>query len=120
MGCWPDDDLGRVSVGRWPQGAGDGCVAFSLRLSLGSEMDGATKDVRSPRAVLLRLEGGALPVCCEYSAFFLAMAAAASGNMAIMAEGSNPELRLLAGEGSGRPTEFREPSSFWAPSNQHR
>jgi hypothetical protein len=112
--------LGRVSVGRWPQGAGDGCVAFSLRLSLGSEMDGATKDVRSPRAVLLRLEGGALPVCCEYSAFFLAMAAAASGNMAIMAEGSNPELRLLAGEGSGRPTEFREPSSFWAPSKQHR
>ena len=79
-------------------------------------MEGATNDDRSPRAVLLRLDGGAFPVCCEYSAFFFAMAAAASGNMAVMAEGSNPEFRLLAGDGNGRPTEFRVLSSFCAPS----
>jgi hypothetical protein len=40
------------------------------------------------------------------------MAAAASGNMALMVDGSSPELRLLPGDGGGRPMEFREPSTF--------
>ena len=40
------------------------------------------------------------------------MAAAASGNMALMVEESSPELRLLPGDGGGRPMEFREVSTF--------
>lgn len=84
-------------------------MIFSLR-SLGSDIDGATSDVRSPMAALLRLEEGALPVCCVNSAFFFAMAAAASGNMALIVEGSKPEFLLLPGEGSGLPSECREVS----------
>ena len=76
-------------------------------------MVGATNELRcSPKAALLRLEGGALPVCCAYSALFCAIAAAASGNMALIVEESRPELRLFPGEGGGRPIEVRDPSTF--------
>lgn len=85
-------------------------MMFSFALSVGSDMDGATKDERSPNAALLRLEVGAFPVCCVYSAFFLAMAAAASGNIAVIVDGSSPEFLLFPGDGKGRPREWREPS----------
>ena len=78
-------------------------------------MVGATREDRSPKAALLRFDVGALPVCWVYSAFFFAIAAAASGNIALIVEESNPELRLfprLPGEGGGRPNEFRDPSTF--------
>lgn len=110
MGCCPEDDLGRFSAARWPQGVGLGCIMFSFVLSVGSDMDGATNDERSPNAALLRLDVGAFPVCWVYSAFFLAMAAAASGNIAVIVDGSNPEFLLLPGDGKGRPRECREPS----------
>lgn len=107
IACGPDDDLGRASLWRWPQGVVGACVMFSLIVS-----PGATKEDRSPKAALLRFEVGALPVCCVYSAFFFAIAAAASGNMAFIVEGSSPELRLLPGDGGGRPSEFRELSTL--------
>lgn len=73
-------------------------------------MVGATNEPRSPKTALLRLEGGALPVCCVNSAFFLAIAAAASGNMALIVEESRPELRFAPGDGGGRPKELRDVS----------
>jgi hypothetical protein len=44
------------------------------------------------------------------SAFFLAIAAAASGNMALIVEESSPELRFAPGDGGGRPKELRDVS----------
>jgi hypothetical protein len=73
-------------------------------------MVGATNEVRSPKTALFRFDGGALPVCCVNSAFFFAIAAAASGNMALIVEESRPELRFAPGDGGGRPREFREVS----------
>lgn len=79
----------------------------------GVEMVGATSDVRSAKTALLRFEGGgAFPVCWVNSAFFLAIAAAASGNIALIVDESRPELRLAPGEGGGRPRELRELSTF--------
>ena len=75
-------------------------------------MVGAIKDARSPSAALLRFEGGALPDCCVNSAFFFAMAAAASGNIALIVEESRPELRLAPADGGGRPRELRGVSTF--------
>lgn len=63
MGCWPEDDLGRLSAGLWPQGVGDGWTRLSLAVSVGSEIDGATIEVLSPNTALLRLEVGGFPVC---------------------------------------------------------
>ncbi len=73
---------------------------------------GATNDARSLKTALFLLDGGALPVCWVNSAFFFAMAAAASGNMALIVDESRPELRLAPGEGGGRPREFRELSTL--------
>lgn len=84
----------------------------SLPLSIEADMDGATSEERSPKAALFLFEVGAFPVCCVYSAFFFAIAAAASGNIAFIVEGSSPEFRLFPGEGGGRPRELREPSTF--------
>lgn len=84
---------------------------LSLLLS-GADMVGGMNDERSPNTALLRFEGGALPVCCVNSAFFLAIAAAASGNIALMVEESRPVLRLAPGDGGGRPIELRELSTF--------
>jgi hypothetical protein len=74
----------------------------------GAEIVGATNEVRSPKTALFRFDGGALPVCCVNSAFFFAIAAAASGNMALIVEESRPELRFAPGDGGGRPKELRE------------
>lgn len=108
-GC-PEDDFGLEIGGCWS------CwrqliLSFPL-FSLGAEMVGVTSELRSPNAALFRVEDAVLPVCCAYSAFFWAMAAAASGNMALMVELSRPEFLLLAGETGGRPTEFREFSTL--------
>jgi hypothetical protein len=46
------------------------------------------------------------------SAFFFAIAAAASGNMALMVDESRAELRFAPGDGGGRTKELREVSSF--------
>jgi hypothetical protein len=46
-------------------------------------------------ARLFLLEGGGLPVCWVNLAFSVAMAAAASGNMALTVEGSRTELRFV-------------------------
>jgi hypothetical protein len=46
-------------------------------------------------AAELRFEDGGLPVCCVNFAFSVAIAAAASGNIALMVEGSRPEFRLV-------------------------
>lgn len=94
---------------RWVQGEEGG---WPRSLLSGAEIVGATNDVRSPKTALLRFDGGALPVCCVNSAFFLAMAAAASGNIALIVEESRPELRLAPGDGGGRPSELRELSTF--------
>lgn len=40
------------------------------------------------------------------------MAAAASGNMALIVDESRPEFRLFPGDGGGRPKEFRDPSTL--------
>lgn len=75
-------------------------------------MVGATRDERSPpKTALLRFEAGAFPVCWVNSAFFFAIAAAASGNMALMVEESRPEFLFAPGDGGGRPRELREPSA---------
>lgn len=117
IGCCPEEDFGRgidwwLSELRWPQGSGDGSETLSLPFSPGAEMVGATSDDRSPKAALLRLEVGMLPVCWVYSAFFFAIAAAASGNIALIVDGSRPELRLFPGDGGGRPRELRDPSTL--------
>ena len=44
-------------------------------------------------------------------AFSVAMAAAASGNMALMVDGSSPECLFVPGVGGGRVREFLEPPS---------
>lgn len=69
-------------------------------------------DIEGPPMVLFRFVTGTFPVCCVYSAFCFAIAAAASGNMELMVLGSRPELRLAPGDGGGfpKPNEFREPS----------
>lgn len=97
--CWPED-LGRFA----PSFQGDaGGALFSLLLSSGAEMVGAAREVRSP-TVLLRLDAGATPTTSVNSAFCLAMAAAASGNMRLIWDVSKPELRFPApGDGGGRP-----------------
>ena len=75
--------------------------------SLPADMPGPGTDNRSPIAWLFRF-GTGLPVCWAYSAFCCAIAAAASGNMALMAEGSICEFLFApAGETGARETEFR-------------
>jgi hypothetical protein len=114
--CCPEDDFGRA-IGGWGSGArwahGDeGCW---LKVSLppsGADMVGATREERSAKTALLRLDVEAFPVCCANSAFFFAIAAAASGNIALMVEESRPEFRLALGEGGIRPSELRELSTF--------
>ena len=74
-------------------------------------MVGVASEPRS--TVLLRFDGGGLPVCWAYSARFCAIAAAASGNMALMVDVSSPELRLLpAGDIGDLPVVLRELSTF--------
>lgn len=85
---------------------------FSLAVSDGSDMDGAINEFLSPNAALLRFEVAGFPVCWVYSAFFFAIAAAASGNIAVIVEGSSPECLLFPGDGRGRPREWRELSLF--------
>ena len=73
-------------------------------------MVGATREERSAKTALFRLD--VEPVCCANSAFFFAIAAAASGNIALIVEESRPEFRLALGEGGIRPSELRELSTF--------
>jgi hypothetical protein len=75
-------------------------------------MLGAARDPRLSYAALLRFEDGGLPVCCVYLAFSVAMAATASGNIALIVDGSRPECRLVDGEADGRDSEFLEPSTL--------
>lgn len=63
-------------------------------------------------AALLRLEDGGFPVCCVNLAFSVAMAAAASGNMALMVDGSSPECRLVDVKVELRAKEFRVESTL--------
>ena len=116
MGGCPDDDFGRVigcgSVVPRPHGDAGCWERPSLPLPAGAVMVGAIKEDRFSRTALLRFDSGALPFSCVYFAFCVAIAAAASGNMAWMVDGSRPELRLLPGDGGGRPREFRDPSTL--------
>lgn len=61
---------------------------------------------------LLRFDEGGAPVCCVNFAFSVAMAAAASGNMALMVEGSRPDWRLPVAVLEGRTMEFLAESTF--------
>jgi hypothetical protein len=47
-----------------------------------------------------------------YLAFSVAIAAAASGNIALIVDGSRPECRLVDGEADGRESEFLDPSTL--------
>ena len=93
----PPDDAGCAN---WPMGA---CEAEALEL-LGSEPHGETPDPTASReswcaaiddrgstAALFLLDDGGLPVCCVNLAFSVAIAAAASGNMALIVEESRTE-----------------------------
>jgi len=89
--------------------------------SSGVVMVGVMRELRSLTvAVLLREVFGTEPVWWVKSAFCFAMAAAASGNMELISAGSNPERRLVLGEGGGRPkpTELRELSTASFPMAQ--
>ena len=112
IGACPEDDLGRAfwSLFREPQGEGGGGPLFS-ELSLGPDIVGAARDDRDSYAALLRFEVGGFPVCCVNFAFSVAMAAAASGNIALMVEGSRPECLLTPRVLGGREREFLDPSA---------
>src|SRR4051812_38305546 len=89
MGGWPEEDLGRDgSLG--PQGDVGFCPLGS---SLGAEMVGAASEDRG-FTMLFLAEVGGLPVCWVNFAFSVAIAAAASGNMALMVDGSRPDWRF--------------------------
>ena len=65
-------------------------------------MVGAASEARASYAALFRLEDGGAPVCCVNFAFSVAIAAAASGNMALIVDGSSPECLFAPGVGGGR------------------
>ena len=73
---------------------------------------GATKELRLSTAALFRFEVGGLPVCCVNLAFSVAMAAAASGNMALMVDESSPDCRLPIEMAEFRDIEFLAESTF--------
>lgn len=79
-------------------------------LSLGVVIVGAARDERASYAALFLFEEGGFPVCCVNLAFSVAIAAAASGNIALIVEGSRPECLLVDGVADGREREFRDPS----------
>lgn len=102
--CWADNCC---SVFGERHDAADAGIMFSLRLSSGPVVVGIAKELRSLSTVLFRLDL-ASDVCWKKSAFCLAIALAASGNMELMVVMSRPELRFTFGEeGLGRPR-FRE------------
>lgn len=68
--------------------------------------------VRESMAALFRFDEGELPVCWVNFAFSVAMAAAASGNMAVMVDGSSPECRFDDDMAAVREYEFRPESTF--------
>jgi hypothetical protein len=76
-------------------------------------MIGAVSDARGSYAALFRLEVGGFPFCCVNFAFSVAIAAAASGNIALIVEASSPEC-LLASPGvlGGWVKEFLDPSTL--------
>jgi hypothetical protein len=112
MGACPDDDLGLAtcSLLREPHGDGGGWPLLSLE-SEGPEMVGAAREARVSKAALFLLEVGGAPVCCVNLAFSVAIAAAASGNIALMVVGSSPECLFVPGVVGGRAKEFLEPPS---------
>jgi hypothetical protein len=81
-------------------------------VSAGPEMVGAAREARESYAALFRLEEGGFPVCCVNFAFSVAIAAAASGNMALIVDGSSPECLFAEGVAGGRVKEFLEPSTL--------
>lgn len=80
--------------------------------SAGPDIVGATSEVRGSYTTLFRLEDGGFPVCWVNLAFSVAMAAAASGNMALIVEGSSPECLFVEGVAGGRLKELRAPSTL--------
>jgi hypothetical protein len=64
------------------------------------ENERATMELPPPM-VLLRLDAGAIPVMSMNSAFGLAMAAAASGNIRLMVVVSRPELHSVTAPSDG-------------------
>jgi hypothetical protein len=81
-------------------------------VSAGPDIVGAAREDRGSYAALFRLEEGGFPVCWVNLAFSVAMAAAASGNIALIVEGSSPECLFVDGVAGGRANEFREPSTL--------
>jgi hypothetical protein len=112
IGAWPEEDLGRAawSLLREPHGDGGGWVLFSVE-SAGPEIVGAASEARASKAALFLLEEGGAPVCCVNFAFSVAMAAAASGNIALIVDGSSPECLFVPGVVGGRAREFLDPPS---------
>jgi hypothetical protein len=80
--------------------------------SAGPDMVGAAREARASYAALFRLEEGGFPVCCVNLAFSVAIAAAASGNMALIVDGSSPECLFVEGVAGGRVKEFLDPSTL--------
>lgn len=78
-------------------------------------MSGAARELRLSKAALFRLDDGGFPVCWVNLAFSVAMAAAASGNIALMVDGSSPECLLIPGVRGGCVREFLLPSTFNLP-----
>ena len=75
-------------------------------------MIGAARELRLSYAALFRLDDGGFPVCWVNFAFSVAIAAAASGNIALMVDGSSPECLLTPGVVGGRVREFLLPSTL--------
>jgi hypothetical protein len=113
MGACPEDDFGLAawSLLREPHGEGGSALLLSM-FSAGPDMVGAAREVRASYAALFRLEDGGFPVCCVNFAFSVAIAAAASGNMAFIVEGSSPECLFAEGVAGGRVNEFLDPSTL--------
>jgi hypothetical protein len=76
-------------------------------------MVGAAREFRGSTATaLFRFDCGGFPVCCVNLAFSVAIAAAASGNMAFIVEGSRPDCRFTDADVDCRESEFLVESTF--------
>lgn len=113
MGVWDEPALEDVAASPpLPQGDAVEPTFPSLESEVAPAILDPVIPVRGSMARLLRFDEGGFPVCWVNLAFSVAMAAAASGNMALIVEASRPECRLVDDMVELRANEFRAESTL--------